>query len=196
MPRCFHRYTETDAPTATARRVLAEQRERRGCVTNLLAVLAESDVALAIYAESSQRYRLGLLDDDERQVVMMTATRLNVSHYCQAAQAAQGKAAGMADECLQALASGRPLADPKLEALRRFTEAAYYCRGKVDSGTWAGFNAAGYSHAHAFEVLAGIALKVFSNFAARMTAVDVDTACGEPRPLHPHPHPRPLAAVP
>jgi AhpD family alkylhydroperoxidase len=173
MPR-FQIHQPNGAPAPGAREYLRAVHAARGHVPNLMAVLAESEAALRVYGELSTRYGEASLSLLERQVVMMTVTRLNAATYCMAGHSAIAAAAGMSAEQIDALREGHALDDARLEALRRFTEAAYYCRGKIDGGTWAAFGAAGYGNAQALEVLVGIALKVFTNFAARMTEVPVD----------------------
>jgi AhpD family alkylhydroperoxidase len=170
----FPLHDTRSAPTRGARAYLRAVRERRGFVPHLYGALAQSDVALRVYGELSRLYSESTLTPTERQVVMLTVTRLNVASYCMAGHSAVAEALGVVPECIGALRSGEPLDDPRLEALRRFTEAVYYCRGKADGAAWQAFETAGYTPTQALEVLVGVSLKVFSNFASRMTEIPLD----------------------
>jgi alkylhydroperoxidase family enzyme len=170
----FRLYSRHNAPTRGAAAYLHAIERSRGLVPKLVAALAESEPALRAYGELSRRYAASALTPLERQVVMMTTTRLNAAAYCMAGHSAIAESLGLPREELLALRDGRALVDARLEALRRFTETAFYCRGRIDGATWNAFDAAGYGNAHALEVLVGIALKVFSNFASRMIAVPPD----------------------
>jgi AhpD family alkylhydroperoxidase len=162
------------APTRGARAYLRSVRDRRGFVPHLYGALASSETALKVYGELSKFYSASSLTPTERQVVMMAVTRLNLASYCMAGHSAVAEALGVLPECIGALRTGKSLDDPRLEALRRFTESTYYCRGRADNGAWTAFESAGYTPTQALEVLVGVSLKVFSNFASRMTEIPLD----------------------
>jgi AhpD family alkylhydroperoxidase len=162
------------APTRGARALLRQLQRRRGFVTNLNGALAASEVALRVYGEMARQYQQTSLTPAERLVVSLTASRLNQAAYCVAGHSAVAEATGMTRELIRALRRGAALADARLEALRRFTEAAYHGRGAVDEAAWRDFEAAGYQRPQALEVLVGIALKHFSHCASRMTEVTLD----------------------
>lgn len=174
MSRRFHTHDTRSPASRSARACLRAVLQSHGRVPNLLGMLAESPMALKAYVELSKTFATATLSPLERQVVMMTVTRLNASPYCMAGHSAISEATGVAGPCIEALRQGRPLGEPRLEALRRFTESTMYCRGRVDPTAWAAFDAAGYGNEQALEVLVGIALKVLSNYVSRMTGVALD----------------------
>jgi AhpD family alkylhydroperoxidase len=173
MPR-FAIHDPLSTPTRGARAYLRQLRTRRGFVPHLYGALASSETALKVYGELSRLYGGSSLTPTERQVVMMTVTRVNLASYCMAGHSAVAEALGVVPACIGALRTGEALDDARLEALRRFTEAVYYCRGKPDAAAWHAFEAAGYTPLQALDVLVGISLKVFSNFASRMTDIPLD----------------------
>jgi AhpD family alkylhydroperoxidase len=171
------RFPPAPAPAALtpgARAYLRKLQARIGFVPHLQALLAESEVALRAYGELAALYGAATLTPTERQVVMLTVTRRNGAPYCLAGHSAVAEATGVAVAVILALREGQPLPDPRLQALRAFTDAAHGGCGVVDDTTWAAFDAAGYSRQQALEVLVGITLKTFSNLASRMTGVALD----------------------
>ncbi|MBI3367431.1 MAG: carboxymuconolactone decarboxylase family protein [Burkholderiales bacterium] len=170
----FPIHTAADAPTAESRAALRAIEAKRGHVPNLVGALAASDTALLAYLELSQRYGSGDLSLLERQVVALEVNRLNQAPYCMAGHSAACEASGIKPSTLVALRNGLPLDNDRLEALRRFTRALVEGGGVVDDSLWQEFGNAGFTRAQALEVLVGISVKMFSNFASRMMQVPVD----------------------
>ena len=83
---------------------------------------------------------------------------------------------GMSEETLQALRTGKLLADSKLEVLRSFVRTIIESRGWPTEGQVQAFLAAGYTRRHIFEVILGIAMKTMSNYSSHITGVPVDAA--------------------
>ena len=83
---------------------------------------------------------------------------------------------GMSEESLQALRTGRPLKDPKLEVLRSFVRTMVESRGWPTEGEVQAFLAAGYTRRHILEVILGIAVKTMSNYTSHITGIPVDEA--------------------
>ena len=94
--------------------------------------------------------------------------------YCVAAHTAGAKMAGMGDDQIEALRQGQPLADPALDALRRFTAVLVDARGWVSEEQLSAFFAAGYSRANVLEVLVGITMKTLSNYTNHLGGTPLD----------------------
>ena len=71
---------------------------------------------------------------------------------------------------------GRPLDDPKLEALARFTRVVWDTRGAASDEDLAAFFGAGWDRRAALDVLVGIGAYTFSTFANRLTRARIDPA--------------------
>ena len=84
--------------------------------------------------------------------------------------------AGLPKPELEALRSGRPLTDAKLEALRTFTYAMVEKRGWASPEQVAQFLAAGFSKAQVLEVIVGIAYKTLSNYTNHVVHTPLDHA--------------------
>ena len=77
-------------------------------------------------------------------------------------------------ELVQPAAEGRPLADARLEALRRFTEALTIGRGQVPTPVIESFRAAGYSQAAVVAATLGVAAMTFATGVAHLTRPAID----------------------
>ena len=77
-------------------------------------------------------------------------------------------------EAIQAIRDGQSVDDPKLEALRVFTEKVIEVRGKVSKEDLSTFVAAGYSQKQAMELLIGVSMKTLSNYFSRMAETPLD----------------------
>lgn len=101
----------------------------------------------------------------ERQIVLLTASALNKCEYCTAAHGTIASGRGVSRVAIENLQGGRPLADSKLESLRRFTEIIVEQRGWAPDAELENFLAAGFTKAQVFEVILGVALKTLTNYA-------------------------------
>ncbi len=72
--------------------------------------------------------------------------------------------AGVDEGVIEALRSGTPIADSKLEALRTFAVIMNESRGKPTEEQVEAFLAAGYTKQTILEVIVGTSLKVLSNY--------------------------------
>jgi alkylhydroperoxidase family enzyme len=80
------------------------------------------------------------------------------------------------DAVVDALRAGRPIADAKLQALRKFSEDVVHQRGHVRGAGLEAFLAAGYGRQQVLEVLLVVAMKTLSNYANHLLDTPVDTA--------------------
>ncbi len=151
----FRVHDLTTAPPAS-RDTLERARRAFGFVPNLLdeAALSPAEVQVALLAVSVE----------------------NGCRYCVAAHSAVGLARGLPADELTALRRGRPLRDPRLEAVRRFASVVVARRGHLDLPEVERFLAAGFSRAQLLEVLAAVALKTLSNYTNHLAETPVDRA--------------------
>jgi len=169
----FKIHTIESAPEA-ARGTLEAARQKYGFVPNLLGELASSPPAVKAYVTLSDLLGQTSLNAVEQQVVLVAASMANGCHYCVAAHTAGLKTAGLADDQIDALRSGRPLADSRLDALGAFTTAVVEQRGWIGDADVERFLSAGYTREQVFEVLLGVAMKTLSNYANHIVATPLD----------------------
>ena len=170
----FKIHTIESAPLA-ARGTLEAARQKYGFVPNLLGELAGAPPALKAYVTLSELLSQTSLSPGAQQLVLVAASMANGCHYCVAAHTAGLKMVGFADDQIDALRNGRPLADAKLEALRVFTIRVVERRGQVDDADVQRFVNAGHAREQVFDVLLGVAMKTLSNYSNHIANTPLDS---------------------
>ena len=165
-----------DSAPETSKPILEGTLKNIGFVPNLLAKMAESPALLEGYTTLSGIFDKSDLSATERQIILMTNNRLNQCTYCMAAHTSISKGQKVPDDVILSLRQGTPIADPKLEALRAFTEVIVKSRGWPGQGDVDAFLSAGYTKQTILEVILGTSLKVMSNYANHIAKTPVDDA--------------------
>jgi AhpD family alkylhydroperoxidase len=173
MSPLFSDLTETTAPAA-ALPLLANAREVFGFVPNLAIIMAAEPASLESYFHSLEAFSKTALSPIEQQIVLMAVSRVNQANYSLAVHAALATKLGAAPELVKAVGTGRKISDPKLAALRRFTETLTVTRGQVPDAETDAFLAAGYSRTAVVAVAFGVAVKTFANSLALLAQTPVD----------------------
>jgi uncharacterized peroxidase-related enzyme len=163
-----------DTAPAASREALEGARRAFGFVPNLLGVLAASPAALRAYLSVSEAFNASAFSDVERQVVLLSVSAEHGCQYCMAAHSAAATAAEMPRDVLDALRSGEPIPDARLETLRRTTSMLVTSRGRLRDDGLAAFLAAGFTTAQLLEVIAGIAQKTISNYTNHIAVTPLD----------------------
>jgi uncharacterized peroxidase-related enzyme len=163
------------APTG-AKDVLAGAEKKLGFVPNLFGMMANAPTLLKAYTTISSLFDETSFSPTERQIVLLTVSYENGCEYCVAAHTAIAGMQKVPGDVVAALRAGAPIADGKLQALRRFTAALVKTRGwpaKEDIDT---FLAAGYGQQQVLEAVLGVGLKTLSNYANHLADTPLDTA--------------------
>jgi len=164
----FNPHTLETAPAGSLE-LLRRVQNGFGFLPTLFAKLAESSVALAAYLDLRAHFERCSLSPIEQQVVALAVSVENGSTFCTSAHSyAARHLAGLSEECIDALRENRQLPDPRLEVLAQFTRDVVRERGRLDNGDLNVFLAAGYSMEQALDVVLGVALKTFTNYASHI----------------------------
>lgn len=140
-----------------------------GFLPTLFAKLAESANALAAYLDLRAHFERSSLSPIEQQVVALATSVENGSAFCASAHSfAARNVAGLPQEDIDALRDGGDLPDPKLNVLADFTREVVRQRGRVNDGDLNVFLAAGYTMEQMLDVVMGVALKTFTNYASHI----------------------------
>lgn len=112
----------------------------------------------------------------ERQTVILATSRFNECDYCMAAHSVIAGMQEVPTDVIEAIRDDRPIDDPRLEALRVFTNTVVETRAHVSSGDIEAFLAADYSKAQVLEVIFGISFKTLSNYVNHVAETPLDDA--------------------
>ncbi|MFG0273714.1 MAG: carboxymuconolactone decarboxylase family protein [Phycisphaerales bacterium] len=157
---------------------LADARREFGMLANMHAVMSESPALLEAYATLWRLVGQTSLSAAERHVVFLTASVANGCDYCVPAHTALAARDGLDTESIEALRAGRPLADSRLDALRRFTLRMIESRGQIEAADLDALLAEGFTRAAALDVLVGLATKLLSNYTNGVANVPLDEPFG------------------
>lgn len=163
-----------DAVPEAARPYLEQAGRKFGFVPNLLSVLAESPATLNGYLTLSGILAQGTFSAAEQQLILITASTVNGCSYCVAAHTMGAKGAGLAEDAIEAVRAGTPIADPRLAALHDFTVRVVEKRGWLAADEVDAFLDAGFTKAQVLEVLLAVALKTISNYSNHLAETPLD----------------------
>ena len=164
----FFLHTSETAPAAS-QDLLRRVQNGFGFLPTLFAKLAESATALAAYLDLRTQFEKSSLSPIEQQVVALAVSVENGSTFCTSAHSyAARHLVGMPEECIAALRDGRRLPDPKLNVLAEFARDVVRERGRVSRGDLNVMLAAVYSMEQVLDVVLGVALKTFTNYASHI----------------------------
>jgi uncharacterized peroxidase-related enzyme len=169
----FTLHDTTTAPTASTE-ILDGVQKSWGFVPNLHRVLAESPTALEAYSILWGIAEKTGFTPQERNVVYLAIIYENECTYCMAGHTNLSRMAKVEPEAITAVREGRPIADPKLEALRQFAAKLTRNRGVLSEADVSAFKAAGYDNRAMLDVLVLAATKLISNYTNHLAQTPLD----------------------
>ncbi|MFO8154311.1 carboxymuconolactone decarboxylase family protein [Thioalkalivibrio sp.] len=171
----FPYHTPDTAPEA-ARPMLEDAGRQYGMVPNLYAKMAEAPALLEAYLQVSAIFARSSLSTTEQQVVLLAASRTNQCGYCMGAHSVLADMAEVPVETTDAIRDDRPIPDPRLEALRRFTNQLVERRGWLDDAEVQTFLDAGFTRENLLDVIVGVGQKTLSNYTNHIAGTELDSA--------------------
>ncbi len=161
------------AASGRTKELLEEVGQTFGSTPNLFRTAAASPTTLEAMLRLFQIVGGGSIDKGLGEQIAIAVAEVNGCSYCLSAHSAIGKLYGVADEELES-SRGGVSADPRKEAALEFAQAVALNRGAVSDGDFAKARIAGWSDAELAEILAHVALSVFTNYYAVATRTEID----------------------
>lgn len=171
----YNVHTVATAPES-AKETLAGAQKAFGFLPNLLGVMAEAPSLVKAYVALIGLFEETSLTPSERQTVLLAASFENNCEYCIAAHSVIADMQKVPADVIAAIRENRPIADGKLEALRRFTQAVVMSRGWPSQSEITSFLSAGYEQRQVLEVVLGVGFKTLSNYTTHITHTPLDQA--------------------
>lgn len=164
-----------DASSASADRkaLLTQIHGAFGATPNMFKAVANSPAALQSMWGAFGALGGGVIPAKLGEQIAVAVADRNACEYCLAAHTALGRKAGASAEEMAA-AQGGDATDPKTAAALRFALKLVEARGQVSDGDVQAVRAAGYSDQEIVEILAHVALNLFTNYVNVAFAVPVD----------------------
>ena len=164
-----------DPSTATgkAKELLDAVKGKLGIVPNMTRVMAASPVVLEAYVGFSGALAGGLLDAKTRETLALLTAQENHCNYCLSAHTAIGKMVGLNHDEIMASREGNGIT-PKTTAALAFAKRVLDTKGEISEADLATARSAGFSEGEIAEIIAHVALNVFTNYFNVATDVDID----------------------
>ncbi len=145
----------------------------------MLAKFAEAPPLLMGYQALAPFFDKASLNPTERLVVFLVASYRHNCDFCVTAHSWGAQRQGIDEQVVSVLREGRPLNEPKLEALRTFVIAMLEKRGAVSDQEKRAFFEAGYTPRQALEVILGLSLKTLTNYTNALARTPPNAEFGE-----------------
>lgn len=159
------RLDQQSAPAAS-QPLVAKVLANNGFLPHLIGTLAHAPVALETYLTVSEINSRASLSLSERELVQITAARLNGCDFCVAGHSALAlKKAQLPRDLVLKLQRGEATGEARLDALQAFTQAVIEQRGAVADAALQAFLAQGFGPQQVLEVLLGVSLATLCNYA-------------------------------
>lgn len=159
-----------------ARAAMARGKQSARILPNMYRAMAHAPGLLDTYLTGYERFRSESgFTSQEQEVVFLTISAENTCEYCVAAHSFIADTfSHVPVDITDALRAGRPLGDPRLEALRLFTEHLLLERGRPSRRAAADFLAHGYTEQHILYLVLALGVKTMSNYTNHLFDTPVD----------------------
>lgn len=159
--------------TANRQALLEQVHKAFGATPNMFKAVANSPAALKSMWGSFGALGSGVLGAKLGEQIAVAIADKNRCEYCLAAHTVLGKGAGATAEEMSAAQAGQS-ADPKTAAALTFALKVVSNRAQVNNEDVAQLRSAGFDDEHIVEILAHVALNIFTNYVNVAFDVPVD----------------------
>jgi uncharacterized peroxidase-related enzyme len=171
MPRIQPIDQNTADPTTEA--LLGSVMKAMGTVPNLIATMANPPAVAKAYLGFAQALSGGTLPRRVREQIALMVGEANGCGYCVAAHTASGKRAGLTEQ--ETKEARRAMSDhDKEQAPLAFDRKVVLDRGVVADADLEQLRRAGYTDGEIGEIVANVALNIFTNYFNHVAGTEVD----------------------
>ena len=160
---------QPDQATGKAKELLDAVQAKLKITPNMTRVMANSPAVLEGYLSFSGALAGGSLDAKLREQLAIEVAEQNSCQYCLSAHTAFGKMTGLSDA---ELASARQA--PNNVAALRFAQSLVAGKGHIGESEFEAVRRAGFSDGEIAEIIAHVALNIFTNYFNNAAGVEVD----------------------
>lgn len=144
-----------------------------GATPNMFRAVAHSPAALQSLWGSFAALGKGVIDTRLAEQIAVAVANRNDCHYCLAAHTALGRKAGVSAEHMQDAQDGHS-SDPAIRAALQFALKLVDQRGQIGDADVRALRDAGYDDEQIVEIIAHVALNLFTNMVNIALDVPVD----------------------
>lgn len=159
--------------TGKAKSLLDGIQSKLGMTPNLMRAMASSPEALEGYLGLIASLSRGLLKAGLREQIALAVAEANGCEYCLAAHTAAGRMVGLGqDDLLDGRRASSP--HPKVDTALKFARGLVDNRGRVTDSDLDRLRGAGYIDSEIAEIVANVALNLFSNYFDHVAEPEID----------------------
>lgn len=162
-----------------AKALLAGVQAKLGMTPNMMRAMANAPAALEAYLQFSGSLSKGGLSPKVREQIALAVAEANACDYCLAAHTAIGKMVGLTTEQIRDARRGSAI-DSQTAAVLALASQILASRGDVSDAQLATARNAGLTDTTIAEIVANVALNVFTNYFNRLAQIDVDFPAAGP----------------
>lgn len=140
---------------------------------NMMKTMANSAAVLDGYLGLTEALSHGSLPPKLREQIALVIAEENSCGYCRAAHSAIGRMVGLSSEAINDARYGTSL-EAKAQAALQFARIVTQKKGRVSDADLADVRRAGYDDADVSEIIANVALNVFTNYFNEAANTEVD----------------------
>src|SRR6266446_6065787 len=164
---------QTNEATSELKQSLKNSRLKLDKAPRFLQLMANSPASLRAYLRADAALVRGQLTPRQREQVALAVAQINGSSYSLSAHYDAGKSLGLTHHEMQ-LARNATAADTKAETMLRFTRAVVLQRGDISDEDFQALRKVGFTDAQIVEIVANIALNIFSDYFNSVAKTEVD----------------------
>jgi uncharacterized peroxidase-related enzyme len=162
-----------ESATPKVKRLLDGIKNKLGVTPNMVRTMAQSPAVLEAYVNFSGALASGVLDGGLREQIALVSAEVNACNYCASAHTAIGKGIGLTDDQILS-ARNASSTDSKTEAILKFVRDVILKRGEVSDSDLQAVRAAGVTDGEIAEVVAHVALNIFTNYFNLIAQTEID----------------------
>lgn len=166
-------FVEESQATGKVKEIYEIVQGKIGMVPNLYRILAASPAVLEGYFDFNMTLAQTSLPSKLREQLAIAIASANHCQYCLSAHTLLGKMAGLEKEELVSAQSAHSH-DASTQAALVFARQVVEARGQVSDSDLSDVKAAGFTDAQIVEIVAHVALNIFTNYANNVAKTKID----------------------
>ena len=173
-----HLKLENNSISPISQEIFDKTQKSLGFIPNMYTKMGQNPALLDSYIYSYNSFRANSgFNSVEQEVIFLSVAFENNCEYCVAAHSfIADKMSKVPTEVTNAIRDGKQVPDAKLAALSTLTRILTSTRGNATQSDVDSFLVAGYEEMHVLGIIAGIAVKLMSNYSNHITNAEVDAA--------------------
>jgi uncharacterized peroxidase-related enzyme len=159
--------------TGKAKELLDAVKGKLGMTPNMMTTMAQSPAVIEAYLNFSGALSGGALSARLREKIALIAAEVNGCGYCASAHTAIGQMIGLDKPSILAARAGNS-SNSKEAAALKFARKLIVNRGQTGEADLDEVKAAGFTDGEIGEIIANVALNIFTNYFNEAVKTDID----------------------